>query len=193
MKLNHEEIEQEQLAVFFEDECHLLWGDACGYVWGKKEERVSIAMTNERMRQTYYGAVNLLNGECITKEYERGNSENTRDFIEHLLLKNEGKRIAIIWDGASYHRSEEIRKYLQSLNDGLEETKWKVTCIRLAPNCPQQNPMEDIWLQGKRFIREFYHLCKSFKIVKYLFQFSTNNNIFNFPKIFIYGNFSQMI
>jgi len=24
-----------QLVVFFVDECHLLWGDLCGYVWGK--------------------------------------------------------------------------------------------------------------------------------------------------------------
>lgn len=171
----------------------MLWGDTCGYVWGKKEERVNISMTNERIRQTYYGAVNLLNQECITKKYNGGNSENTRDFIEYLLLKSKAKRIAIIWDGASYHRSEEIRQYLESLNNGLEETQWRVTCIRFAPNCPEQNPMEDIWLQGKRFIREFYHLCKSFKIVKYLFEFSTNNNIFNFAKMFMYGNFSQMI
>jgi putative transposase len=26
------------LAVFLLDECHLLWGDICGYVWGKKKE-----------------------------------------------------------------------------------------------------------------------------------------------------------
>lgn len=171
----------------------MLWGDTCGYVWGKKEERVNISMINERIRQTYYGAVNLLNQECITKKYNGGNSENTRDFIEYLLLKSKAKRIAIIWDGASYHRSEEIRQYLELLNNGLEEKEWRVTCIRFAPNCPEQNPMEDIWLQGKRFIREFYHLCKSFKIVKYLFEFSTNNNIFNFARMFMYGNFSQMI
>lgn len=186
------EIEKGKLAVFFEDECHLLWGNTCGYIWGKKGERVKIGMTNEKMKQTYYGAVNLLTNNCINKKYEAGNSKNTIDFINHLLSENKGNRIAIIWDGASYHRSEEIKEYLQSLNDGLEEEKWKVTCIRFAPNCPQQNPMEDIWLQGKRFIREFYHLCKSFKIVRYLFEFSTNNNIFNFPKLFMYGRFSQM-
>lgn len=26
-----------QLVVFFQDECHLLWGDLCGYVWGKTD------------------------------------------------------------------------------------------------------------------------------------------------------------
>jgi len=28
------EIVSGELVVFFEDECHLLWGDICGYIWG---------------------------------------------------------------------------------------------------------------------------------------------------------------
>ena len=57
----------------------------------------------------------------------------------------------------------------------------------------RQNPMEDIWLERKKLTREFYHLCKSFKIVKYLFEFVTHKQIFNFPKLFMYGKFSQII
>jgi len=44
--------------VFFVDECHLLWGDLCGYVWGKTDERIEVPIINERSKQTYYGAVN---------------------------------------------------------------------------------------------------------------------------------------
>jgi putative transposase len=36
-----------ELAVFFEDECHLLWGDLCGYVWGKTDERIEVPIANE--------------------------------------------------------------------------------------------------------------------------------------------------
>jgi transposase len=57
-------------------------------------------------------------------------------------------------------------------------------------NAPQQNPIEDIWLQAKRFIREFYHLCQSFNTVKYLFEFVLHHQIFNFPKLYTYGFFS---
>ena len=39
------------------DECHLLWGDSEGYVWGKKKERVSIPIVNEKERQTYFGGL----------------------------------------------------------------------------------------------------------------------------------------
>jgi hypothetical protein len=28
--------------VYMIDECHLLWGDICGYVWGKSNMRVEI-------------------------------------------------------------------------------------------------------------------------------------------------------
>lgn len=54
------------------------------------------------------------------------------------------------------NRSQAVKDYLASVNQGLEESDWKITCIRLAPNDPRQNPVEDVWLQGKRFIREFY-------------------------------------
>lgn len=37
------------------DEC--LWGDVCGYVWGRTNEKIQVPVKNEKERQTYYGAV----------------------------------------------------------------------------------------------------------------------------------------
>jgi putative transposase len=37
---NREEIEAGRLVVYMIYECHLLWGDVCGYVWGKTKIRV---------------------------------------------------------------------------------------------------------------------------------------------------------
>jgi transposase len=188
--MNREEISSGQLVALFEDECHLLWGDMCGYVWGKTSERIEIPIVNERSKQTYYGAVNLYSQKCLIQAYEKGNSEGTIAFLNYLLGQFPSSRIALIWDGASYHRSKEVRAYLDSINRGLEEKEWKITCIRFAPNAPQQNPIEDIWLQAKRFIREFYHLCQSFNTVKYLFEFVLHHQIFNFPKLDTYSFFS---
>jgi putative transposase len=55
---NREEIEAEKFVVYMIDECHLLWGDVCGYVWGKTKIRIEVPMTNQRERQTYFGALN---------------------------------------------------------------------------------------------------------------------------------------
>jgi transposase len=147
-------------------------------------------MTNERERQTYYGAVNFYTQQCLIQATEAGNSEGTVAFLKYLLGEFPQSRIALIWDGATYHRSQEVRAYLDSLNQGLDESDWKFTCIRFAPNDPKQNPIEDIWLQAKRLIREYYHLCKSFDSTKFLFEFATHRQTFNFPKLFTYGCFS---
>jgi transposase len=188
-----DEIVSGHLVVFFQDECHLLWGDVCGYVWGKTNLRIEVPVVNPRSKQTYYGAVNVSTGQCLIQAHEAGNSENTIAFLDYLLNQCPQRRIALIWDGASYHRSQEVKSHLESLNCGLEQSNWKITCIRFAPNDPKQNPIEDIWLQAKRFIRECYHLCQSFGAVKYLFEFVTHYQIFDFPKLFTYGCFSQPI
>ncbi len=52
------------------------------------------------------------------------------------------------------------------------------------------HPVEDVWLQAKRLIREFYFLCDSFSVVKSLFELSVHYQIFNFPKLHEYGVFS---
>jgi putative transposase len=55
---NREEIEAGILVVYMIDECHLKRGDVCGYVWGKTNTRVEVPMTNQRERETYFGAFN---------------------------------------------------------------------------------------------------------------------------------------
>lgn len=176
--------------MFFLDECHLLWGDVCGYVWGKTNERIEVPVLNERQKQTYYGALNLYTQKFLVKAYDKGNSQSTIAFLQYLLAQFPQSRIALIWDGASYHRSTEVRTYLKSLNQELDELSWKITCIRFAPNAPAQNPVEDVWLQAKQFLRKFYHLCQSFSVVKLLFELVTHQQIFAFPKVFMYGAFS---
>jgi putative transposase len=53
-------IKSRKLVVYLIDECHLLWGDVCGYLWGRRNERIEIPLVNQREKQTYYGAVNYL-------------------------------------------------------------------------------------------------------------------------------------
>lgn len=190
--MHRQEIACGELVVLFEDECHLLWGDLCGYVWGKTDERIEVPIVNERSKQTYYGAVNLYTQQCLIQDYKAGNSESTIAFLKYLLNQYPDSRIARLWDGASYHQSFEVKAYLESVNLELDESNWKLTCIRFAPNAPQQNPIEDIWLPAKSFIRKCYHLCKSFGAVKYLFELVTHLQTFDFPKLFTYGCFSQL-
>ena len=69
-------------------------------------------MTNQRERQTYFGALNYQTKKFFVQEYEAGNSKNTVLFVKYLQNLNKGARILIFWDGASYHKYAEMREYL---------------------------------------------------------------------------------
>jgi transposase len=183
IRQNQAEIESGELIVFFLDECHLLWGDVCGYVWGRTDIRVEIPIANQKTRQTYYGVLNYQTKEFTLRPYEQGNGENTVNFMQYLQNQNPGKRIVMIWDGASYHKSQEVKDFLAEMNDGKEASAWQFRCILFAPNSPEQNPVEDVWLQAKNFLRRFWLLCRSFPAVKYLFEFSLDHQKFDFSKI----------
>ncbi|PSB24710.1 transposase, partial [Chlorogloea sp. CCALA 695] len=102
-------------------------------------ERIEIPVINERQKQTYYGALNLYTQRFLVKAYDKGDSQSTIAFLQYLRSQCP-HRIALIWDGATYHRSGEVRTYLASVNQQLNELDWQITCIRFAPNAPAQNP-----------------------------------------------------
>ena len=188
------EIARGEVHVIFLDECHLVWGDVCGYGWSRRNQRAEVEVKSTRERQTYYGGLDYLSKSFMLHKYDAGNEENTVAFLKYLQsLYDENSRLVIIWDGASYHRSSLVEKFLSEVNGTLPPEAWEITCIRLAPNAPEQNPVEDVWLQAKRFIRKLSRLCKKFKSVKLLFELITNFQVFSFPKAFMYGYCSSPI
>lgn len=166
------------------DECHLLWGDVTGYVWGRTDEEIVTKVVNERDKQTYYGAVDYLDGKLLLKAYNAGNSNNTIDYLRYLLDQSPNQRLLLLWDGASYHRSHLVQNFLGEVNQGLSQEQWKIHCIRFAPNCPSQNPLEDIWLQAKTWVRRFCALIPTFRHLKWMFEWFLRNTTFDFLSLF---------
>ena len=171
-----------EVMVFAEDECHLGWGDAIGYGWGRQNERTEVPMANVKQRQSYDGVMNLYHQEFILSPYEAGNGASTVSFIESLPGLHPDKKFIMLWDRARYHGSEEVQTYLKKVNQGLDEKDWKVTCILFAPNAPDQNPVEDVWLQGKNFLRRHFYENKTFQQVKQSFFNFLNKKVFNIEK-----------
>lgn len=179
--------------VFFLDECHLLWGDVCGYVWGPTDQRLIVPITNQKEKQTYYGALDCLSGQAVLKDYPCGNSQQTIAFLKFLRQSYPQQRLTLLWDGASYHRSSELVTYLTEVNGDLPPEQWPLTCIRLAPYAPEQNPIEDVWHQAKRSLRQNYHLFSTFKAVKQHFVQAIQDQTFSFHKLLAYRNILQLI
>lgn len=180
------------MRVLFMDECHLMAGDLAGYVWGRRGVRVEIPILNERDRQTYYGALDLISQRVFCEPHSAGNTSNTLSYLKFLQSQFPQQRLIILWDGASYHRVHEIRDFLAQVNAGLDEDQWWIHCIRFAPNDPTQNPIEDVWLQAKNWLRRLAGLKPSFSGLKALFEQFLSLETFCFPKMNTYGTFSKI-
>ncbi len=131
--------------------------------------------------------------EFILEAYQAGNGTGTVEFVKKLLERNKLAKLLVIWDGASYHRGQEMQEFLAQQNQGLSPQDWRVTCELFAPYAPEENPVEAIWLQLKTLLRRFYRFGKNFNIVKRLFQMFINLKLFKFPDLEKYDAFSQFI
>jgi len=179
--------------VLFVDECHLLWGDLCGYGWGPKGQPNTVPMTNTKSRQTYYGGLDLCTGQMVIKAFDKGNSECTIAFLDFLQQQFPDQLLTLIWDGATYHTSAAVRTYLTELNDDLAQEQWLITCIKLAPHAPEQNPIETVWGVAKNLLQKNYHHLPSFAKVKHFFANSIQDRLFNFKNLVAYQHLAQII
>ena len=171
--------------MLFQDECHVKHGDSTGYIWGKRGERVHVPMMNERHSKTFYGALNVFSHEFHLKSFDWATMENTVNFLRWILeeLYPKAKRIIFIWDGASFHTGHAVRDFLCTVNEGLKESKWKVSCLLFAPNAPDQNPVEDCWLKAKNYVRNRILENRTFANIVQCFKDAFNDLDFDFNKL----------
>jgi len=179
--------------VLYIDECHLIWNDACGYVWGPRDQRIELPIASQRERQTYYGAIDACTGDITVIPCDVADGQWTMIFIEFLRQHYAGKRIIICWDGASYHRSAAIQDYLEGVNHGHARDTWPVTCVQFAPHAPEQNPIENVWLQAKTFVRKHWYECATFQQVTALFERALKTLLFDFTRLRMYFSDLQLI
>lgn len=129
-------IETGKLVVYVLDECHVQGDEICGYLWGDRKNRQIVQVSNDRDRQTYYGGLNLKDKSFIVAPYSAGNGVNTVQFVEKLKRLHQGRKILLIWDGASYHKGEEMKRLLAQENDQKAPENWLITCCLLPPYAP---------------------------------------------------------
>ncbi len=179
--------------ILFVDECHLLWKNICGYGWGPIGQPLTTPISNGQQKQTYYGALNLMTGETLLQALPKGDTQATIKFLDFLRANFPDKQLTLIWDGATYHRSDLLRDYLETLNQDLSTEQWPLTCIQLAPHAPEQNPIETVWGYAKSQLRRAYHSLPSFSKVKHLFIDTIKNNSFLFQNLLDYQKLVHLI
>ena len=109
-------------------------------------------------------ALNYQSQEFYIQSYPSGNGESTVKFIKYLQDKYKNRKIMLTWDGASSRRFGAFKDFLSEANREREPDDWSITCVLFAPNAPQQNPVEYIWVPAKNFLIKYWYLCNPFKI-----------------------------
>lgn len=185
--MQHQEaLERGERVLLFLDECFLLWGDVCGYAWGKRNERVEVAVGNLKARQTFYGAIDAQSGEMHLATYPKAESVATTDFLVELLYRYPKAKLTICWDNARWHRGEEVERFLRKVNGDRLPEDWRITLLAFAPHDPEQNPIEEVWRQGKQRLRHTRLAATAFCEVTAAFEAHLERQVFDFPKLKMY-------
>ncbi len=189
---HRDELEQQRRVLLFVDECFLHWGDVCGYGWGKRTERLPVDVGNPTARQPFYGALDALTGEMHLMPYPVAQTDNTTDFLVELQTRYPDAKLTICWDNARWHKGAEMERFLADVNGALAPEDWPITCIHFAPHDPTQNPIEEVWRQGKGAIQKLRLVARKFQEVVTAFEQVVERQVFDFPNRQRYGNL-QMI
>ena len=100
------------------------------------------------------GALSVTTGKVLAMFCAWLNSETTIDFLERVKayrarllkkIKSKPLPILLIWDNASYHKSREVRWWLEQ-NPGVVEL------MNFPTYCPECNPQEHVWKAMKRHL-----------------------------------------
>ncbi len=119
----------------------------------------------------FYGAVNLRNGHEMALPMPEQTSEATVIFVNHLLACYPNQPILLIWDRASWHKGDAMRRLLK------EHPRLEV--VHFPPACPDLNPQEQVWSRARAAVSH-NHVYSDFARLKTVFLEYLSNTLFPF-------------
>jgi len=125
-------------------------------VWYFKNQEPVIQAKRRGEAQNFYGALNVKTGRQIAITADRQNSQWTIKFLKTLAKFYRNRKIFLIWDGAGWHKSKAIRRFLKS-------TK-QFELFNFPPYSPELNPEEQVWKALRQNITH-NRLVKNFSVL----------------------------
>jgi transposase len=132
---------EEEVQTWFEDEARFGQQGTLARVWARRGSRP------RRVRQTQYTSLYVLTAVCASTGAASGLISPTLNAgVVNLFLEQfsrelpAGVHAVLLWDGAGYHTSEELK------------IPKNVSLIQLLPYSPELNPVENLW----HYLRSHY-------------------------------------
>jgi transposase len=165
------DFKEKDYLIFAADECSLSWETECRRAWIKKGEKTRIKMNRQKIRQNYFGALNLFSHQHELIRLDWQNTETMIGALRELTKRYPDQKLCIIWDNARWHRSKDLRKLLGKGNEfGHIHFLW------LPPYAPDKNPQEHVWRVGKEAVGN--ECTKTFEELKKIFENSIEGKKF---------------
>ena len=121
------------------DESVFVYDSVVRKVWAKKGSKPRIVTTGSHRKVFEFGSV-ALDGSTLFRSYDRMDSGI---FISYLnTLKREYGRFVLFYDGAPWHTSGDVEKF-------LEKNRKTIMPVRFPRCSPELNPAEECWNQAK--------------------------------------------
>ena len=108
-------------------------------MWGKTDQEITVPVVNQRNKQTYYGAVDYLERQLLLKAYDKGNSENTIDYLRYLLTQSPDQRLLFFGMALLITAPNRSEVSCQRLIKVWQLSNGKYAEERFAPNCPERS------------------------------------------------------
>jgi transposase len=107
-------------------------------VWTLRGVRPVIPAAGTNQRLCIYGALNYRTGQSHYMVHPKKNSRQFVEFLRQLLEANSERRLALVIDNASYHRTKTVLALLEDHGD-------HVFVIWLPKYSPELNLIEGLW------------------------------------------------
>ena len=130
--------------IIASDEVRIVFEAFTRKAWLKKGRRTVIKVNRNREHQSYIGFLNLKEKKVTVLEIPWQNQDEIINALDKYANMNPGKRICLLWDNVSFHKSKKIRKELRA---GGRLSMYHL--INFPPYAPDHNPIERVWNWGK--------------------------------------------
>lgn len=164
---------QGEYEIFFADECSLHFATEMRKMWLPKGKKTILKINKSLKRQNYFGAWNIKTKVEHLIELDWQNTETIIKALEELSKLYPNKKLMIIWDNASWHKSKELKSHL---GEGNNFSHLKL--VWLPPYAPDHNPQEHIWKFAKEETKN--QVTNTFQELKDIFHNSVDKKIFNY-------------
>lgn len=174
---------EEDTVLLVEDELILTAQTTFQKIWLPKGSFPKITVSNERKKRCVFGFLDVKTG---IQHAFKANFTNAEEFIkvlDEIGKKHPRKKIVIVLDNASWHKSKKIQEYLAL-------TEHDIHFIYFMRYAPETNPQENVWKAARanvthnKFIDNIDKATDEF--VSYLNNSNFNYNFFH-PHKFLEG------